>query len=219
MCIAKCHVMLAPEKNSDRGGSMKKKLAAGIIALLLLSTGIVWAQNSADPFAANHRKGSQSIEISPGGFLPLFVLDSNFAVISSPNMSPGAAFSVLYRYMLGKNLGIGGSIAGSFVTTVGGRTLFLAPVCLSSTYVFGTDPMEFDISTEIGMNVMRLSGNGIISPIAKLGGGISRYISESWSIGGKLMWWFVPEIHLGSYANLDSYANFLEFSIGAQYHF
>jgi len=29
----------------------------------------------------------------------------------------------------------------------------------------------------------------------------------------------VPEIHLGSYANLDSYANFLEFSIGAQYHF
>lgn len=211
--------MLAPEKNSERGGSMKKKLVAAAIVLLVLCIGMVWAQDSADPFAANRKKGSQSIEISPGGFLPLFVLDSNFAMISTPNMSPGAAFSVLYRYMLGKNLGVGGSIAGSFVTTVGGRTLFLAPVCVSSTWVFGTDPMEFDISAEIGMNVMRLSGNGIISPIAKLGGGISRYISESWSIGGKLMWWFVPELHLGSYANLNSYASFLEFSIGAQYHF
>lgn len=198
---------------------MKKKQVAAVLALLALCAGMVWAQDTTDPFAANRKKGSQSIEISAGGFLPLFVLDNNFAMIPTPNMNPGAAFSVLYRYMLGKNVGIGGSIAGSFVTTIGGRTLFLAPVCVTTSWIFGTDPMVFDVSAEIGMNIMRLSGNGLISPIAKLGGGVSRYISESWSIGGKLLWWFVPELHLGSYTNLNSYANFLEFSIGARYHF
>jgi len=77
--------------------------------------------------------------------------------------------------------------------------------------------MEYEVSAELGMNIMRLYGNGLISPIAKFGGGISRFVDSSWSIGFKLNWWFVPEIHLGAFSNLTSYANFLEFSIGANY--
>ena len=121
--------------------------------------------------------------------------------------------------MLGKHFGIGGSIAGSYVTTIGGGTLFLAPIGLSAAWVGGTELLEFEGSTELGMNIMRLYGNGIISPYAKLGIGLSRYINSSWSIGAKMNWWFVPELHIGTYSNLNSFANFLEFSVGATYHF
>ncbi len=70
-----------------------------------------------------------------------------------------------------------------------------------------------------GAEYPRLYGNGLIEPYAKLGAGFSRYVSSSWSIGAKVSWCFMPEFHLGTYSSLNSYANFLEFSVGAVYHF
>jgi len=195
---------------------MKKRLLAA--GLLLYLAALVWAQDGSYAME-NRKKGSQSIELSPGGFLPLFVLDSTYALYPQTNMNPGAVFGIQYRYMLSPHIAVGGSLSGSFVTTIGGRTLFLAPICATASWLGGSDALEFDLSLEAGLNIMRLSGNGLISPIVKAGAGLSRYISDAWSIGGRFSWWFVPELHTGAYANLNSYGNFLEFGISARYHF
>ncbi len=199
---------------------MSKKLLAVIVLIASVNALTLGAQEkTSDPFAAARKKGDQSITILAGGFIPLFVLDNNGALISPSNMYPGASFGVQYRYMLGKSIGIGGSIAGSFVTTVGGGTLFFAPIGVTAAWIGGGEPMEYEISTELGMNILRLYGNGLIEPYAKLGAGFSRYVSSSWSVGAKVSWCFMPEFHLGTYSSLNSYANFLEFSVGAVYHF
>ncbi len=199
---------------------MSRKCIASFVLIASLCVVVASAQETATASSAPAaRKGDQSITIIGGGFIPLFVLDNTGTPVATPNMSPGAAFGLQYRYMLGKHFGIGGSIAGSYVTTIGGGTLFLAPIGLSAAWVGGTELLEFEGSTELGMNIMRLYGNGIISPYAKLGIGLSRYINSSWSIGAKMNWWFVPELHIGTYSNLNSFANFLEFSVGATYHF
>ncbi len=197
---------------------MKRRLLAAGLMLVAFIAGLAWAQDSSYS-AENRKKGSQSIELSPGGFVPLFVLDSAFSFYSCSNMNPGAVFGIQYRYMLSRHLAVGGSISGSFVTTIGGRTLFLAPICASASWLGGSDLLEFDATLETGMNIMRLSGSGMISPIVKAGAGLSRYISDAWSIGGRFSWWFVPELHTGTYTNLNSYANFLEFGVSARYHF
>ena len=44
-------------------------------------------------------------------------------------------------------------------------------------------------------------------------------MSQAWSLGGQVYWWFVPELHYGTQASLTRYGNFLEISIGALYHF
>jgi hypothetical protein len=199
---------------------MSKKLLAVTVLIASLSALTLGAQEQASGSSViTRKKGDQSITILAGGFIPLFVLDNTGALISPSNMYPGASFGVQYRYMLGKSIGIGGSIAGSFVTTVGGGTLFLAPIGVTAAWVAGGEPMEYEVSTELGMNIMRIYGNGLIEPYAKLGAGLSRYVSSSWSIDTKVSWCFIPEIHLGTYSSLNSYANFLEFSIGAIYHF
>lgn len=193
-----------------------------VVLVLITSTyGVtLMAQDTTpSPYIPSIKKGDQSISIMAGGFIPLFVLDATGSPIATPNMSPGAAFGMQYRYMTSKNIGFGASIAGSFVTTIGGGTLFLAPIGAFAAWVSGSDPLELEISTELGMNIIRLYGNGIISPYAKLGALLSRYISSSWSLGVKANWWFVPEVHLGAYSALNSYANFMEISVAAVYHF
>ena len=202
---------------------MSKRLLAITVFIAALGPLVLGAQetqqqtNNSD--GASAKKGDQSITILAGGFIPLFVLDNNGALLSDSNMNPGASFGVQYRYMLGRHIGIGASIAGSFVTTLGGGTLFLAPIGASVAWIGGGDPLEYEFSTELGMNIMRLYGNGLIEPYAKVGAGLSRYVGSSWSIGTKVNWCFIPEFHLGSSSNLNRYANFLEFSIGAVYHF
>lgn len=199
---------------------MSKKLLAAIMAIACAGALTVGAQeNTGNSSEILREKGDQSITIQAGGFVPLFVLDSTGALIPSSNMYPGASFDVQYRYMLDNHIGLGGSISGSFVTTIGGGTLFFAPIGATVAWVGGGDPLEYEVFAELGMNIIRLYGNGLIEPYAKLGAGVSHYVALAWDIGLKVAWCFFPEFHLGTYSNLNSYANFLEFSIGASYHF
>lgn len=199
---------------------MSRKYIASLALIVSLCAAAAGAQETAPSSSAPAaNKGDQSITIIAGGFIPLFVLDNNGALISTPNMSPGATFGLQYRYMLGKHFGVGGTVAGSYVNTIGGGTLFLAPIGASAAWVTGSELLEFEGSAELGLNIMRLYGNGLISPYAKLGVGLGRYISTAWSIGANVNWWFVPELHFGSYSKLNAYANFLAFTLGAAYHF
>lgn len=199
---------------------MSKKLFAVMVVLAWIGALTVGAQqDTGNSSEVVRKKGDQSITILAGGFIPLFVLDSTGAIMSPSNMYPGASFDVQYRYMLGNHVGVGGSISGAFVTTIGGGTLFFAPIGATAAWIGGGDPLEYEAFTELGMNIMRLYGNGLIEPYAKLGAGVSRYVTSAWSIGVKVAWCFFPEFHFGSYSNLNCYANFLQFSIGASYHF
>ncbi|HEY9054284.1 MAG TPA: hypothetical protein VIO60_05640 [Rectinemataceae bacterium] len=179
----------------------------------------VHAQEQDDLFGGLHRKGSQMISLSTGGGIPLFILPTDASATEPYPLGVGASFSLSYDYFLANRFALGGSLTGAFNTTVGGRTLFLAPLALRLGYWWGRSPVEFRAGTDLGFCIMRLSGNGVITPFAKAGAGAFVQVSEAWSVGGQTYWWFIPELHTGSYASLNRFANILEISIGALYHF
>jgi len=149
----------------------------------------------------------------------IFILPADALATEATPLYVGASFSLSYQYFIANRLTIGGSLTGAFNGTVGGRTLFVAPVAFKLGYWWGKQPVEYTVGMDLGASVLRLSGNGMITPFAKLGGGAFAQVSEAWSLGGQVYWWLIPEIHTGTYSSLTRYANSLEVSLGALYHF
>lgn len=198
---------------------MKRKTAA-LAALILLAALPLFAQtmNEEDYFGGLHRKGSQLISLNAGADIPLFILTDSFA-FEQANLGVGASFTLGYQYFIANRLTIGGSLCGAFNGTIGGRTLFVAPIAFKLGYWWGKGTMEYNVGADLGLSILRLSGDGVISPFTKLGGGAYAQVSEAWSLGGLVYWWLIPEIHLGSNSDLTRYGNFLEVSLSALYHF
>lgn len=198
---------------------MKRALA--VLSFAMLACMCAWSQVSTTPpdfFGGYHTRGSQAIFLATGANIPLFILPSEVQDTKAP-LGVGVSFSIGYSYFVADRLSLGGSLTGSFNGTVGGRTLFLAPLSARLGYWFGSSPMEYQVALDLGMNVMRLSGHGMITPFAKLGGGAYRKITDAWGLGLQVFWWLVPELHFGSYADLTRFGNSLEVSVGATYHF
>lgn len=172
-----------------------------------------------DYFGGLHKKGSQLISLSAGTEIPLFIIPQDSGATETYPLGFGASFSLEYQYFIANRLTLGGSLTGAFNTTVAGRTLFIAPIAAHMGYFWGIAPMEYSLGLDAGITIMRLSGNGVITPFTKLNFGIFRQISESWSLGGNLSYWLIPEIHTGAYSNLTRYGNFLGLTLSALYHF
>jgi hypothetical protein len=195
-----------------------------IIALTLFALALALplsAQNSevSDLFGGYHEKGSQIISITTGTGIPLFIVPASATPGENRPLKVGASFNLSYRYFIADRLTLGGGLTGAFNSTVGGRTLFLAPVTAGAAWWWNTAALEGSVGLDVGMNVMRLSGNGVLTPFAKAGTGLYYRISGGWSLGAQLYGWFIPEIHVGDYSDLTRYGTELELSISALYHF
>jgi hypothetical protein len=194
-----------------------------IAALASVSAGAYAQENakdsSQDYFGGLHKKGSQLISLSTGTNIPLFIVPADSSATQSVTLGVGAGFNLSYQYFIANRIAVGGTLAGAFNTTIAGRTLFTAPITGEASYWWGVAPLEFMVALHTGIDIMRLSGDGMITPFAKAGFGVFMQASNAWSVGGQAYWWFVPEFHTGTYTNLTRYGNFLEISISAIYHF
>jgi hypothetical protein len=197
---------------------------AGALLLLLLAPSLaLFSQAGAAPAdstgsgARPFEIGDQTISLSVGVDIPLFTFGGD-STSFDPNINPGGSFSFTYQYFISPGFSLGGSLAGSFNKTVGDRTLFMAPLSFRTAYWWILDPFEFSAAVEVGAYISRISGEGMMGPFAKLGGGVYWRVSNGWSIGVQPYYWFVPEIHAAPYANLTRFGNFFETSISATYH-
>lgn len=160
--------------------------------------------------------GEQLIGLSAGLNIPVFLLPQSGGGVG--NLGLGGSFSFSYQYFVLRGLSLGGNIAGDFNGTIGGSSVFIAPLGFTTSYWWSVLPFEFSALFEAGAYLMRYNGNGIVDPFAKLGGGAYWRATSSWSLGLQAYLWFVPEIHYGSYTKLSQYAGFVETSITAVYH-
>jgi hypothetical protein len=161
--------------------------------------------------------GDQTINLAIGTQIPLFVFGGD-ATSMTANFYTGASFSLSYQYYILHGLAVGATVSGSYNQTVGGRSLFVAPLSLRTAYWWSLDPFEFCVAVEAGGYISIVNPAGMIGPFAKAGGGVYWRVSNSWSIGVQPYYWFIPEIHTSSYANLTRFGNVLEVSAAAYYH-
>lgn len=202
-----------------RGMSFSKILALALLAFALSTPLQAQGGDASDLFGGYHEKGSQIISITTGAGIPLFILPASADPGEDRPLKVGASFNLSYRYFIADRVTIGGGLTGAFNGTVGGRTLFLAPVTVGAAWWWNSAALEGNAGLDVGMNVMRLSGNGMLTPFAKAGTGLFYRISGGWSLGAQMYGWLIPEIHTGDYSELTRYGTELELSISALYHF
>jgi hypothetical protein len=160
--------------------------------------------------------GEQLIGLSAGFQIPVFLEPKTGGGVD--NLGLGGSFSFSYQYFLARGLSIGGNLAGAFNGTIGGSSVFTAPLGVTASYWWAKLPFEFTLLGEAGGFLMRYNGEGMIDPFFKLGGGAYWRATSSWSIGLQAFFWLVPEIHYGDYASLSQYGGFVETSVCAVYH-
>jgi hypothetical protein len=199
---------------------MKKRIIViGFIALVSILP-LAAQEIHQDPyFGGLHKKDSQLITINVGAGVPLFIVPAS-PTPGDPNpLSIGASLNIGYQYFIVNKFSIGGALTGAYNSTIGGRNLFMAPLSFRAGYWFGKGSIEASIGGDIGLVIMRLSGNGVISPFLKAGGGAYFQVTDAWSLGGQVFWWLIPELHFGTESAYTRYGNILELSLGAVYHF
>jgi hypothetical protein len=172
--------------------------------------------SAADASENPYLPGDQTIGLSAGLHIPAFFVPSTEGGIG--NLDLGGSFSFSYQYFVLRGFAVGGNLAGAFNSTIGGLSLFVAPLGATAAYWWSRLPFEFSLEGELGAYLMRYNNYGMIDPFAKAGGGAYWRITGSWSIGLQAFLWFVPEIHYGSSASLSDYGGFVETSVAAVYH-
>jgi hypothetical protein len=161
-------------------------------------------------------RGEQTLQINAGLQFPAFL--APLVDQGVDNLKLGGGFSFSYQYFLSRGFAVGGSIAGAFNGTIGGLTVFVAPVGVTAGYWWSSMPFEFCAIGELGGYIMRYNQKGMLGPYAKIGGGALWRVTSSWSLGLQSFLWFVPEIHYGNYAGLSQYSGYVETSVAAVYH-
>jgi hypothetical protein len=175
-------------------------------------SGASGAQYSSNPYLP----GDQMIGLAAGLHIPLFLAPSMEGGVG--NLDLGGSFTFSYQYFVLRGLSVGGSLAGAFNSTIGGLSLFVAPLGATAAYWWARLPFEFTVGGEAGAYLMRYNNYGMIDPFAKAGGGAFWRATPGWSFGLQAYLWFVPEIHYGDSSNLSEYGGFVETSIAAVYH-
>lgn len=163
--------------------------------------------------------GEQTIGLSVGLQIPALMYfpgTSSFGDLSKLDL--GGSFSFSYQYFIERGLAIGGSLAGAFNNTIGGLTVFTAPLGFTTSYWWSVMPLEFSVLAEAGGYLTRYDSLGMLGLFAKAGGGAYWRITPGWSVGLQAYFWFLPELHASPHTDLDALAGYVETSVGAIYH-
>lgn len=200
--------------------------AAPLVLFFLVSTIPLFAQESGKSplptFSAlsesgAYSRGDQTLSLTTGFQIPLFIFPDT-SDLPGAKLLLGGSFAFTYQYFLTSHLAIGGTLNGAFNSTIGGRSLFIAPLSFRTAYWWTKGPLEAGLGLEVGGYLMRLDSYGMLGPFAKFGPALSWRITQGWSIGTQAYYWFVPEIHSGTETSKTRYGNFLEFAVAAVYH-
>jgi hypothetical protein len=160
--------------------------------------------------------GEQTIGISAGLHVPAFILPKTGE--GAANLKLGGNFAFSYQYFVYRGFALGGNLAASYNTTIGGSSVFILPLGMTAAFWWTKLPFEFSVFGEGGIYMMRENHEGIFDPFAKVGVGAYWRLSSGWSVGLQPSLWLVPELHYGKYASLTQYAGFIEASLAAVYH-
>lgn len=221
------------------------KKAVLLLAVLILSTAVfnIFAQETpeSDEFIENvsfYDTGDTFISFSAGLNIPLFIHFPNnpdSTMIPDNGIVPGlgtdGAFSApgpsgIFSWNI--------FILDQFITgfEVGGTFLFdhilenfsdvpsIVNIAGHFGYMLELQPFEIPISISSGISITKLRDETYIGgPFLKPSIGFYYNINPEWGIGGKLNYWWVPEIYFtDEQQSQTSFSNFLEVTFGATFH-
>jgi hypothetical protein len=202
--------------------------AGALLLLLMMSLSLLAAQEDGDPavepdWEDDYYKddlygfGDQTFGMSLGVVFPTLLINNGRSI--NPNFSPpvGGTGSLAYNYYLNAHFFVGAELAGMFISTLRGNTLFLIPLGIRAGYQFNIWRLEFPISAAIGMAWHRYLSMGYYGMYLR--GGFSAFfrVTNQWSFGLSSNWFWFPE--WTDDRSKNAYGNFVDLTLSARYHF
>lgn len=205
------------------------------IFLLLVLIQLVSAQDSNSPAVPGEEKpavevekfipaydlGDQIFTLNAGVFLPLFFQSSDWEYASTKDhLTVGGTAALGWYAFLHPNLTLGIELGGMFAFTPN-RTLFMIPLIGNFAYTFRFYPFEVPIHIGYGLNFTKIDEYLYVGMILKPGVGFYGHITPEWAIGGKVQYWWVPEIYFGDQPPKEQtrFGNFMDITVSAHYYF
>ncbi|MDR1908674.1 MAG: hypothetical protein LBQ35_02035 [Spirochaetaceae bacterium] len=162
-------------------------------------------------------RGDKIFSMSLGVLFPTLFLNERGGGYTG-NINLGGTGSLGFFYFFTGHWFLGGEVQGMFASTLGENMLYIIPIGVRGGYQFYLGPFEFPLSLMIGMAPMTHLATNYLGLFLKPEVSAFWRFNSSWSFGVNTGWWFVPQWPKGQPAR-DRYANFLELTLSARYHF
>ena len=201
--------------------------AGAIILLLLIGLSLLSAQEEGDDPSVEidwgdytsdlYAPGDQIITISLGTVFPVVFLNNGKEINHNFTPPVGGIGSIAFSYFLSSHIFVGGEVAGLFIFTLGGNTLFSPSIGARAGYQFNFWKLEFPIAASIGMTWHNYLNHSYYGLYIKGGAGAFFRAVSDWSFGLNTNWSWLPEWTSDKAKNVDG--NMLDIMIAARYHF
>ncbi|PIE04949.1 MAG: hypothetical protein CSA76_01515 [Spirochaetales bacterium] len=205
-----------------------------LLILTVSAAGMLWAED-AEPdngsftpqMRTNDRsKGDQTFNISAGIFIPLPVMLLNDwpasgynAGVTSSKLAVGGVGSLAYNFHITGNIKAGLQLAGSFSKDINKNFMYSIPILIKGAYEFHPHGrISVPLSLGLGINMTSYKDNFLVDMILRPGAGVYYDWSYEWSFGLDISYWFVPQLSPKSKEQW-SIGNFMDITLGAEYHF
>jgi len=205
------------------------RVKAGIYLLFLLLLGfpaLLCAQNNDDPQVETDwddykyelfARGDQTFIISLGLVFPLFAFNNEGTIPQGIDPPVGGTGSLGFNYYLNSKLYIGGEIAGMFLSTIGGSTLYMIPLGFKIGTQLVLGRFEFPVSAVLGVTWHTYLDLGYFGFYAKASVCALFRATKDWAFGITSSYYFFPE-WTGN-PKEDAYGNFLDLNLTARYQY
>jgi hypothetical protein len=160
--------------------------------------------------------GDQTLSITAGVFLPLFLLPSGTALLSGnpSQLTVGGEAFLNWSAYVAPRIRIGAELGGAFTFDPNANLLLMLPIIAKGSYIFSMYPFEIPVSFGIGINILKYTDQYYVDLLLKPGASLFWIFNSSWSFGLNLNWWF--DMQMSSNFRIG---NFLEISLSALYHY
>jgi len=198
---------------------MRHRLPSLLLVIVLSATTAAAQEGGPDasssPFPPFER-GDGILSLALGTSVPLGFYDPNASAFSGSNMNMGIEFALSYLGFLNDSWLIGGEAGGSFMNTVGGRSLFMAPIALRVGYAIPLNPIIILPSAGVGVAIMSIGSSKHVDPIFKLGSSFLYRATLDLSYALDLFAHIVPQFYADETQNRTGF--FIEATLALSYH-
>jgi hypothetical protein len=188
------------------------------LVLLALSCGAMplFAADAAVSAPSQYTLGDQTLSISAGVFLPLFLLPTGTALLAGnpSQLTVGGEAFLNWSAYVAPQIRIGAELGGAFCFDPNENLLLMLPLIAKASYVFTIYPFEIPVTFGIGMNILKYTDQYYVDLLLKPGASLFWIFNSSWAFGLNVNYWF--DMQMSSNFRIG---NFLEISLSALYHY
>ncbi len=178
------------------------------------SSGVVVVQEKSIPA---YDKGDQVFALVMGPHFHLGTIFPSGAPTPNNRNKIGGSGSLGWDYFIQRNQSLGIQVGYIFSQATDGQIVSIVPIMGKYTWYPKSGFFDIPLSVGLGMGIMSKGDQIYFGPIANLGAGMFWNLTNSWELGLKTEYWFMPEFAFNSNGH-TAFWNGLDLGISVRFN-